>query len=159
MDLERIRFGEKHEEKQNDASMNVQAQLDLWKRVLEALDFHKKKHTPIHALNRLFHEHREDLPGVQLNNTTCNLSCDSRSTEQLSQFKRHTRCNPADETYPILVVRYEDTEYLIDGGNRINKWVNAKDTNLHDVIVIEFVGQIMVRLNQRNQPKIDTNSA
>src|SRR5437762_13334362 len=101
----------------------------LWGQAKDLLRHHQKKktgdHTPIDALNRLFHEAAPKAKSIRLNEVNCSIVSESWSTEMLAGLHRkHDRATPKDEDCPILVVRWRCKQYLIDGGNRINKWVN-----------------------------------
>ena len=49
----------------------------------------------------------------------------------------HARTAPKREDLPIIVVRWDGIEYLIDGTTRINKWEHEKRSEPHEVLVIE----------------------
>ena len=114
----------------------------LWNRAMELLRHHQKSGdpTPVDALNRLFQEAAPKAKAIRLSEASCRIASETWSTEQLSLLRRrHDRANPKDEACPILLVHWRGNHYLIDGGNRINKWVNENHEGGHAVLVIRVV--------------------
>ena len=104
------------------------------------LDYHKKKATPEHALNRLFREHH---PGVlvvpHLSPSTATVRREGWSTEQLNGTVRkdRTTIGPARTDVPVVVVQWKGKPFLVDGRRRLNQWVQQRSTLVHEVFVIE----------------------
>jgi hypothetical protein len=111
----------------------------LWNQAEDLLRHHQKSSdaTPLDALNRLFHEAAPKAKAIRLSNANCRIASESWSTEKLSGlYRRHDRANPKDEACPILLVRWRSNHYLIDGANRINKWLKENKEGEHAVLVI-----------------------
>ena len=61
---------------------------------------------------------------------------ETRTTSELGNFTRgHERRKPARQECPIIVAEYQGVEYLLDGNNRINLWIDQEDTREHPVNV------------------------
>ena len=41
---------------------------------------------------------------------------------------------------PLVIAEYEGKQRLIDGNHRINRWIEARDSSLHDVNIHRIVG-------------------
>lgn len=108
-----------------------------WEPVWKVLDHHKKKFTPQHALNRLFHEQRSD--GPHLTPSTATVQKQFWSIHQLDRTirKDSVTTGPAMLDVPIVVVRWDGKDYLIDGRRRVNTWVKKGSQKLHDVLLIQ----------------------
>ena len=56
------------------------------------------------------------------------------STDDLAKLPRgHARTNGQDFECPIVIAEYEGTPRLLDGNNRIDRWVERRDSRLHNV--------------------------
>ena len=111
----------------------------LWDRTEELLRYHQKKSdpTPVDALNRLFHEAASKARSIRLSKANCRVMSESWSTGRLAGlYRRHDQANPDHEECPVLVVCWREKHYLIDGANRINKWVKEQNEDSHAVLVI-----------------------
>jgi hypothetical protein len=116
----------------------------VWQQAKDLLQHHQKKdkgdQTPIDALNRLFHEAAPDAKSIRLSEMNCGIVSESWTTKMLAGLhRRHVRATPSVEGCSILVVRWQCNQYLIDGSNRVNKWVNESNASNHDVLVIVVV--------------------
>ena len=70
------------------------------------------------------------------------------TTDQLERLTRgHNDTSGKDFDCPIIVAEYEGVRRLLDGNHRINRWIAARDTQLHKVNIhsIVGVGQFIVR--------------
>ncbi|HEY2786344.1 MAG TPA: hypothetical protein VGJ05_15360 [Fimbriiglobus sp.] len=111
----------------------------LWNRAKELLRHHQKSDdpTPVDALNRLLHEAAPEASSIRLSEANCRIVLESWLMKKLAGLRRrHDRATPKDEGCPILVVCWRGKQYLIDGGNRINKWVKEKNEGSHAVLVM-----------------------
>ena len=68
---------------------------------------------------------------------------EKKTTEELreiqqSQTNKHARANPRNEDDPIVIVKHEGIDRLLDGSNRINKWFNEGNTEKHKVNMHEI---------------------
>jgi hypothetical protein len=123
------------------SSWTTMNERSLWEEVNHMLSFHQKKNdpTPMDALNRLFHEAAPGSKSVRLHEDNCRISTDTRTTKELSLLKRrHKEADPDDESCPVLLVKYNTYDFLIDGCNRVNKWVKENNLDDHNAIVIEY---------------------
>ncbi len=56
------------------------------------------------------------------------------TTDELAKLERgHGDPSGKDFDCPIIVVQYGSKRRLLDGNHRINRWLLARDTSLHDV--------------------------
>jgi hypothetical protein len=56
------------------------------------------------------------------------------TTEALGKLVRgHNSTAGQDFGCPIIIAEHEDVQRVIDGHHRINRWVSAGDTRVHDV--------------------------
>jgi len=104
------------------------------------LDYHKKKATPEHALNRLFREYHPGVLDVPyLSPSTATVRTERWSTEQLNTTVRRDRTTigPARTDVPVVVVQWKDKPFLVDGQRRVNQWVQQHSALVHEVFVVE----------------------
>lgn len=67
-------------------------------------------------------------------------------TESLGKLARlHTSPTGQDVGCPIIIAEYEGVQRVLDGTHRINRWVTAGDTRVHDVNIhtISGVGEFI----------------
>lgn len=128
---------------------------ELLGQTLRCLQAHKHAEwgdrEPLDVLNRLLAKNLR--PEGWTSNTHLNISPSqirSRrerwTIEQLGRLKRgHSDKAGTDFDCPIIVVEYQATQCLLDGNHRINRWLAAGDTRLHDVNIhtIDGVGQFV----------------
>jgi hypothetical protein len=56
------------------------------------------------------------------------------TTDELAKLPRgHGSTAGEDFDCPIIVAEYEGKQRLLDGNHRINRWIEDRDTRLHDV--------------------------
>jgi hypothetical protein len=102
--------------------------------------------TPQDVLNRLVHEAIPETWRLRFNVTNCIIRECSWSTAALDTLeRRHSKDAPRQEEAPIIAFVYEGRARLIDGNNRVNKWVRERNANNHTVLLIEFVRQPIVK--------------
>ena len=102
-----------------------------------------KGETVDQTLYRLFDEHgvkrRMDFPALKF--VTMKIRREVWNTDQLEKLvEKHHRIEGLDEEHelrPIVAVQYEDVFYLIDGNNRVNKWIDEGNTKPHKVYILE----------------------
>jgi hypothetical protein len=66
------------------------------------------------------------------------------STQDLAQLPRlHNSTAGVDCDCPIVIAEYEGKALVLDGNHRINRWVQARDSRLHDVHIhnIAIIGE------------------
>ena len=116
----------------------------LWSEACDALRWHSKNaDSCIQTLNRLWQKSpwvnsQRALPAlvegqVQLSEELWNLD----RLEALLHERQRTVNTPHSLTPPIIVVRSDGIDYLIDGRTRINYWVRCGTKGLHRTLVIE----------------------
>ena len=110
--------------------------------VKELIDHHTKidrGHTVDDTLFRLFYERGYSFPALKFD--TMKIERVQRDTEWLNQLDRwHEREKDIDaehELRPIVVVQYQGTFYLIDGNNRVTKWLRENSTKPRKVFILE----------------------
>lgn len=63
------------------------------------------------------------------------------TTDALRKLTRgHKFTQGKDFDCPIVVVEYEGAQRVLDGNHRINRWIAAGDTRLHDVNIHTVAG-------------------
>lgn len=113
----------------------------LWELAYSCLEHHRKSNdgTANDALNRLVREYVPAARDVRLGEENCSIREESWTNDQLAQVaRRHSRANPKHEAGPLLVVVYNGVGYLVDGNNRVNKWIAQQDIGFHPVLIIEY---------------------
>jgi hypothetical protein len=114
---------------------------DLWRLVYSSLEHHRKAKDPsAHAvLNRLVNERFPSGPRLELNDTTCAIGEHEYSTRELEGFERwHKRDTPASDGGSIVVAQCRGRNLVIDGNNRVNRWIRESSRDLHHAIVIRY---------------------
>jgi hypothetical protein len=62
-------------------------------------------------------------------------------TEALGKLARgHSDPSGIDISCPIIIAEYEGVQRVLDGNHRINRWVAARDSRIHEVHVHEVTG-------------------
>lgn len=124
---------------------------ETWDFIVSELHFHQKdsRHTWIDTLNRLLRKseflgnaagariERNDIP--ILTESMLNASREAWTLEQLLRarhWKPHSRDTPICDRCPILVLELSGSEFVIDGGTRINRRIRDHESGPHDVIRI-----------------------
>ena len=117
---------------------------DLWDELCEIISYHDKPDDDcIATLNRLLHKHpraKPPLRAIRITRETHRLSAESWDPERLWQLilpSRVTRDPPRSTQEAIIVVRFEGSDYLIDGRRRINLWKREGLPWERRVLVIE----------------------
>lgn len=122
----------------------------LWDEVTGQLGFHAREgHDWLDTLNRLWRKNRFvmsmdgvlklDVPPPVLTREMLTISGERWPVERLAPLVHvdsHDRARPKSDDRPILLLEWRGRHFLIDGINRINRRVHAKDPGPHAVIVI-----------------------
>jgi len=108
--------------------------------------------SPEWPLNRLWQEHldaRKEKYGTEFVSsapkalTVENTSIVSEQwpLDDLSNLivKDRTRPLRGDENAPVVMVRYQGRDCLVDGGRRITKWRHAKPPTGHEIWILEVI--------------------
>jgi hypothetical protein len=112
---------------------------DLWQIVYARLEHPRKAkdHSANAVLNRLVNERFPSGPPLELNQTTCSIGEHEYSTRELEAFERwHKRDTPASDAGSIVVAQCRGRSFVIDGNNRVNRWIRENSRDLHRAIVI-----------------------
>ena len=112
---------------------------ELWKEVYSQLKHHQKPgidRTPLQALNRVLKKVQfSDTPVVDPEKAKISLRNLSRD-EVASLRPHHKRSLPVRIRWPIVIVRYREESYIVDGNTRVNWWLASSDTDYMDAIEI-----------------------
>ena len=120
-------------------------QQELWKELSEVLSNHFGSCACQETLNRLFlkalltPEGTEDrVPSLSSNNVQ--LLQEEWSTEQLVKLLKpaHITHKEPHDCGQVVVARWKQNEYLIDGRKRINSWRRNDDKGTHPVIIVQI---------------------
>ena len=115
--------------------MTTDEAADLWALAFATLK-PKASESARQCLNRLVRE-RIANKALEVNEKTAVIQKDLWPTENLRILKRwHERTNNIDDPRPIVVVQYRDEMLLIDGNNRVNRWLSDSQISEHSVLLI-----------------------
>ena len=100
-------------------------------------------HTPEQTLNRLFRKHlaghKPDIasnpPWLSSANTLVTTEIWSKSSLRQLAPRAESR-EPRHQEFPVVIVRYQGRDCLIDGGSRIHAWFQAGDIGRHSAYII-----------------------
>jgi hypothetical protein len=116
---------------------------ELWDEVCAVLKWHYRPgHGCVDTINRLRAKHpvaKKLGKHFRVQRGSLVVCAESRSIEQLWPLihpKLVTRAPPHATDAPIVVLRADDVEYLLDGRRRINFWSRNKLAGPHRVLVI-----------------------
>jgi hypothetical protein len=74
---------------------------------------------------------------VAVDSSTCDvIEVDMAGKELASLIRYHDRTRLTGRSTPIVVVRTDGKDIVIEGNNRINNWVNCGDVTTRRVLVI-----------------------
>jgi hypothetical protein len=101
---------------------------------------------PLDVFNRLLAKNIR--PSIGTRNTHLGSKRDQVSsrreqwtTEDLGKLARgHKSAAGQDFGCPIIIAEYEGVQRVLDGNHRINRWVTAGDTRVHDVNIHTIAG-------------------
>ena len=116
---------------------------DLWTLACQVLRWHNQPgHTCIDTVNRLWRKSpwvgdTSILPIIQEEQiVVTEESWDLGRLWPLVHQRQLTSNTPASTTSPIILVRWFDKDFLLDGRTRINHWKRTANIGPHDVLVI-----------------------
>jgi hypothetical protein len=122
----------------------------LWDEAASQLGFHARPgHDWIDTLNRLWRKNRfvmsqdgmlklPEAPPV-LTRAMLAISRERWPLERLAPLVHvdaHARARPKRDDRPVLILEWRGRHFLIDGINRINRRLRARDAGPHEAIVI-----------------------
>lgn len=97
-------------------------------------------YTPLNAITRIIQEDIDrTLQEITPNN--CDLREEYVSLGNLRKFiRRHSKCNPRSENGALIALEHANSFYIIDGNNRLNKWLNQPHSPQQEcrIIVIKY---------------------
>jgi len=105
----------------------------------------KQKVGTIATLNRIWRTHpgiddSMQLPDITLDNVRCSYEKWNLSQMAALLHAGHvTDKNPRMLGFPIVVIRWRGTDYLLDGRRRINHFIRTSDTSVHDILLLELI--------------------
>ena len=123
--------------------------------VYEILKNHKG---PYCTLNRLWLKHHKsagwrekwpdrytdkmvlDAPELNQGNTT--ITTERRTTSDLYDLAGSSPRDlpPGKDDTPVVIVRFRNNDYLIDGGKRCTKWHQENNQDMHDAFIVNVQG-------------------
>jgi len=116
----------------------------MWQEVTELMRLHNRERLDIVAqLNRIIRKnpHLQGLePLPVISKETTSFVVEEWSTLQLMGLlhpKHQTPLDPDSTEPPIIILRWRENDYLIDGRRRINYWLRTANSAAHTVIVIQ----------------------
>lgn len=121
----------------------VEDQNTLWKELCMQMGFHRKgADTDEQTLNRLFckalaPEAKTDLPS--LTPKTVKISKKRWTAAELKALlteSHHTELEPENSEGAVVVVRWQNKNYLLDGRRRINCWLRSGDASSQYVLFV-----------------------
>jgi len=115
----------------------------LWDEVCGVLKWHYRAgHGCVDTINRLRAKHpvaRKLGKAFRVRRESLVVRAESRSIEQLWPLihpKLVTRAPPHATDAPVVVLKSDDVEYLLDGRRRINYWSRNNQTGPHRVLIV-----------------------
>ena len=115
---------------------------ELWSRVDVALCQASSREQTVSEVNRLLRKWVHDLPQNYFNEENSTIRCEWLTTKELTIFTRgHDRATPRRTNGPILVAEYRGTSYMLDGTNRINRWLKDGSAEKHEAIILTRNGE------------------
>ncbi len=116
---------------------------ELWNEVCDVLKWHYRPgHSCVDTINRLRAKHpvaRKLGKAFRVQRESLIVCAEWRSIEQLWPLihpKLVTRAPPHATDAPVVVLRSDDVEYLLDGRRRINYWSRNNQAGPHRVLVV-----------------------
>ena len=111
-----------------------------------------KEETPEQTLDRLWEKHRgsreskfgkEFVSGSLEALTEENTSVDSEQlpSDELGRLLDREKSMPpkGGKNTPVVIIRYQGRNSLLDGGKRVTKWCSANPPTIHEAWVIEVI--------------------
>ena len=121
--------------------MNQTSEAEHWTQAYATL-IPKKDESHAETLNRLVNERFNGLPALELNTRTCSIREDVWATECLRALEpKHARADPKRDGGVIIVVECRGRKLLVDGNNRVNRWLREGSRASHRLLVIEYRGE------------------
>lgn len=123
---------------------------ELWQRVLNALQHHKKNHEEDASvtLNRLAQEwaDREHFTWIPVMPDTVHLNLEQWTISDIQNtqlYTYHSRDNYHETNSPLIVLGLREKHYVIDGNNRINylrksSGLPGKEAKNLEVIIVKY---------------------
>ena len=109
---------------------------DLWQRVYEGFAYQGDP-TPQIGLNRIAAKCLQLKTTQSFDCSNCTVREVFLPLHEISQFDRHhERDRPRRESGSIVVLSYSGKHYVLDGHNRISKWMKEGSTELRSVLII-----------------------
>jgi hypothetical protein len=110
---------------------------ELWKRVDVALFQASSREQTLSEINRLLRKWHFHLPDDYITLHNCAIRREWLTPQQLSHFTRgHPRSAPKRVSGPLVVVEYQGETYMLDGTNRINRWLADGDREPHETVIL-----------------------
>jgi hypothetical protein len=124
---------------------------ELWDEVCGVLKWHyRPAHSCVDTINRLRAKHplaRKVGKAFHVQRESLVVRAESRSIKQLWPLihpKLVTRVLPHATDAPVVVLRSDDVEYLLDGRRRINYWSRHNQAGPHRVLVLSAEGPVAI---------------
>jgi hypothetical protein len=74
---------------------------------------------------------------IVFDGSTCEIASIFFEANDLPQLIRyHDRTQPTERTTPLIIVRLGDAQIVVEGNNRVNKWVLERDSTPRHALVI-----------------------
>src|SRR5688572_14555316 len=110
---------------------------ELWQELWDLLGHDcKRNESPRQRFNRIFREQVGDHPPIPF--ITKAIRKAYWPLSQLTKFAMpQAGAAPKREDVPLVVVRWRDADFLIDGRRRINRWVEQADIGPHSLLLID----------------------
>jgi hypothetical protein len=103
---------------------------DLWPEVYQAFPYPRDRvQSEINRIAMKCLKQAGVVPDVEVfDASTCDVTKVLVARSELAKLVRyHDRTTPTDRTSPIVIVRAGGTDVVVEGNNRVNKWV-AEDS-------------------------------
>lgn len=115
----------------------------LWDDMCEVVKWHnEQRHCCVDTINRLLRKHpvaRDRGHTPQVERRDLDVAAESWRLEELWSLvhpEQRTSDEPSEYRLPVVVLRWERVDYLIDGRRRINYWHRSGIAGPHSVLLL-----------------------
>lgn len=121
--------------------MSQTSEAELWTLAYATL-IPKRDDSRAETLNRLANERFDGMSALELNARTCSIREEVWATELFREVEpKHAGADPKRDGGVIIVVECRGRKLLVDGNNRVNRWLKEGSRDSHRVLVIECRGE------------------
>ena len=114
----------------------------LWKRAYSAVLPNSDIASAQGQLKKLVNERFGRAGGIEVNEQDWSIRTEVVSMDRIKDFERkHNRASPRQFDGPLVAAEFRACQFLIDGTNRVNRWLLERSSREHEVLIISFLGR------------------